>query len=163
MNTYNMKHIKLFESFIVEFNSPFSTGEVENANKFLTKETGFKNKEKTSRPALWPSISIGKFRGSEIVVTFTKITNDKPFDENNIKVDSINDAGASRLIKVFKLRNPEEDKLMKNWAKQWGFKITNSSENLETTKNILPKEVINMIEEYNHIIKQVYGEDFIEY
>ena len=37
-----MKHIQLFEEFIFEFNSPFSTDEVEMANKFLAKETGLK-------------------------------------------------------------------------------------------------------------------------
>ena len=151
-----MKHIKLFESFIAEFNSPFSLDEVESANQFLTKETGLKTKEnQTSRPALWPGLGIGKYRAVEMSIIFTKITTDKPFDEDNIKVDWINHAGTVRGLKF---RSPEADKLMKKWARSWGFKISSSDE-MEANKVILPKDVRKMVEEFADIITQAYGSD----
>lgn len=152
-----MKHVKLFESFIAEFNSPFSTDEVESANKFLTKETGLKIKENhTPRPALWPGLAIGKYRGVEMSIVFTKKVNDRPFDEDNIKVDSINHASTARALKF---RSPESEKLMKTWAKKWGFKISNSSDEMEAIKDILPKDVRKMVEEFGDIISQAYGSD----
>lgn len=151
-----MKHVKLFESFIAEFNSPFSTDEVESANKFLSKETGLKIKENsTPRPALWPGLAIGKYRAVEMSIIFTKINTGKPFDEDNIKVDWINHASTVRGLKF---RSPEADKLMKKWAKSWGFKISSSDE-MEAIKDILPKDVRKMVEEFGDIISQAYGSD----
>ena len=74
-----MKHIQLFEEFIFEFNSPFSTDEVEMANKFLAKETGLKiGKNETSRPATWPSLTVGQFRDIDMQLVFTKKVKDRP-------------------------------------------------------------------------------------
>lgn len=152
-----MRHIKLFETFIAEFNSPFLTDEVEKANKFLSKETGLKIKQNsTSRPTLWPALAIGKYRDIEMSIFFTKTVLDRPFDEDNIEVDSIHHASAARVLK---LRSPEADKLMKAWARKWGFKISNSSDEMEANKTILPKDVRKMIEEFGDIITQAYGSD----
>ena len=151
-----MKHIQLFEEFIFEFNSPFSTDEIEMANKFLAKETGFSiSKNDTPRPATWPSLTIGQFKGLDMDLVFTKKVRDRPYDENNIEVAWLEHTGTLRLLKQF---HPEEDKLAKKWARTFGFKINNQDE-AETSKSITPKEVKKMVEELFRILTQAYGED----
>jgi hypothetical protein len=151
-----MKHIQLFEEFIFEFNSPFSTDEVEMANKFLAKETGLKiGKNETSRPATWPSLTVGQFRDIDMQLVFTKKVKDRPYDENNIEVAWLDHASALRTLKQF---HPTEDKLMKKWARDYGFKISNQDQ-AEANKPILPKEVKKMVEELLSILTQAYGED----
>lgn len=151
-----MKHIQLFEQFIFEFNSPFSTDEVEMANKFLAKETGLTiGKNNTSRPATWPSLTIGQFRDIDMKLVFTKKVKDRPYDENNIEVAWLDHAGALRTLKQF---HPEEDKLAKKWARTFGFKISNQ-EQTDATKSITPKEVKKMVEELMSILTQAYGSD----
>ncbi len=154
-----MKHIKLFEQFVFEFNSPFTPEETEKANKFLAKETGFvTSKNDTPRPALWPSLTIGQYRGMDIKLVFTKKVLDRPYDENNIEVAWLDHASAARTLKMFHV---EEDKLIKKWARTWGFKI-NNQDRAEAVKSIKPKEVKKMAEEFMAILTQAYGEDITQ-
>lgn len=154
-----MRHIKLFEQFVFEFNSPFTAEEAEMANKFLAKEAGFSNaKNDTSRPALWPSLVIGQFRGMDIKLVFTKKVFDRPYDENNIEVAWLDHVGALRTLKQF---HPTEDKLIKKWARDYGFKINNQDQ-AEAVKSITPKEVKKMAEEFMAILTQAYGEDITQ-
>ena len=147
MNTYNMKHVKLFENFIAEFNSPYVNDEVKDANKFVAKETGLKNADSKQYPSLLvANVPMGKMR-----MLFTKSVNDRPASEDNIEVYSIDNVGIIRIMKA------EDLKLMRAWGRKWGFKIAKSEE-IYAEKTILVKDVREMIEEFTDILIQAFGD-----
>jgi hypothetical protein len=148
-----MKHVKLFEQFINEGNSSFTKDEVKTIKSLLTKETGFKNSDEY---AGLPSLLIGDYQDSEVLVLFKKSIGDEPASIDNIEVDFIKCVSAIRGLSIY---NPAEFKLMKQWAKKWDFKITGQTDNLYTNKQILPKDVQKMAEEFTDILVQAYGKD----
>ena len=142
-----MKHVKLFESFIAEFNTPYVNNEVKDANKFIAKETGLKNADSEQ----YPSLLVANVPMGEMTVLFNKSVRDRAASEDNIEVYSINQVGIIRIMKA------EDLKLMRAWGKKWGFKIAKSDE-IYAEKPILPKDVREMIEEFTNILIQAFGD-----
>lgn len=142
-----MKHVKLFENFIAEFNSPYVNDEVKDANKFVTKETGLKNADSKQ----YPSLLVANVPMGKMTMLFTKSVNDRPASEDNIEVYSIYNVGIIRIMKA------EDLKLMRAWGRKWGFKIAKSEE-IYAEKTILVKDVREMIEEFTDILTQAFGD-----
>ncbi len=149
-----MKTIKLFEEFIAE-SGTYTKDEVSTANKFIAKETGLKN----GNSKQYPSLSIATLlNGNEIEILFDKIVRDRPATEDNMTVHYID---ATAVVRGITILHPEELKLMKQWAKKWGFKL-DKSDQIYANKEILPKDTREMIEEFTDILSQAYGEDNIK-
>jgi hypothetical protein len=150
-----MKSVKLFEQFISEFYSTYDREEVTKANKFIAKETGLKNADSMR----YPSLSVATLHnGTEIQVLFDKIVRDRPATEDNMTVQYID---ATSVVRYITMMHPEEFKLMKQWAKKWGFKL-DKSDQIYANKEISPKDTREMIEEFTNILVQVYGEDNVK-
>lgn len=150
-----MKPVKLFEQFIVEFYSNYDKDEITAINKLVAKETGMKNADSTKYPSL---LAATLFNGNEIRVLFDKIIKDAPATEDNTKVEYID---ATSIVRYITTMHSEESKLMKQWAKKWGFKL-DKSDQIYANKDILPKDTKKMIEEFIDILIKVYGEDDIK-
>jgi hypothetical protein len=144
-----MKPVKLFEQFITEFNSSYDRDEVIKANKFIAKETGLKNADSMGYPSL---LVATLHNGTEIQVLFDKIVRDRHATEDNITVEYID---ATAVVRYISMMHPEELKLMKQWAKKWGFKL-DKSDQIYANKEILPKDTKKMIEEFVDILVKVY-------
>lgn len=142
-----MKHVKLFENFIAEFNSPYVNDEIKDANKFVAKETGLKNADSKK----YPSLLVANVPMGKMTMLFTKSVNDRPASEDNIEVYSIDNVGIIRIMKA------EDLKLMRAWGRKWGFKIAKSEE-IYAEKTILVKDVREMIEEFTDILIQAFGD-----
>jgi len=150
-----MKHIKLFEQFIAEFYSNYDKDEITAINKLVAKETGMKNMDSTKYPSL---LAATLHNGTEIEVLFDKIIKDAPATEDNTTVEYIN---ATSVVRYITMMHPKELKLMKQWAKKWGFKL-DKSDQIYANKEISPKDTREMIEEFTNILVQVYGEDNVK-
>ncbi len=150
-----MKPVKLFEQFIAEFYSNYDKGEIATVNKLVAKETGMKNMDSTKYPSL---LAATLFNGTEIEILFDKIILDAPATEDNTRVKYIN---ATSVVRYITMMHPNELKLMKQWAKKWGFKL-DKSDQIYANKDILPKDTREMIEEFVDILVQVYGENNVK-
>lgn len=150
-----MKHIKLFENFIAEFNTTYTKDEVASANKFIAKETGLKNSDSIQ----YPSVSVATLHnGTHVEVLFDKIVRDRPATEDNMTVHYIN---ATSVVRFISMMHPEQYKSMKQWAKKWGFKL-DKSDQIYANKEISLKGTREMIEEFVKILISVYGEDGVK-
>jgi hypothetical protein len=150
-----MKNIKLFEEFITELNTTYTRDEVATANKFIAKETGLKNSDSTRYPSL---LAATLHNGTQIEILFDKIVRDRPASEDNMTVEYID---ATAVVRYITMMHPEELKLMKQWAKKYGFKL-DKSDQIYANKEISPKDVRGMIEEFTNILTMVYGEDNVK-
>jgi hypothetical protein len=150
-----MKPVKLFEQFIGEFYSNYDKDEITTVNKLIAKETGLKNADSTKYPSL---LAATLHNGTEIEILFDKIVKDRPATEDNTKVEYIN---ATSVVRYISMMHSEESKLMKQWAKKWGFKL-DKSDQIYANKDILPKDTKKMIEEFIDILIKVYGEDGVK-